>query len=290
MVVRIAGYGYQKGFGGHFHNDNAVAVLRDIPGLVIASPARPDDAAGDAAHVRRGGDGRRHGLRVPRADRAVPHARPARGGRRAAGRRRTRADGGHEHVPIGAARIARDGDDLTIVTWGNGLLPVAARRRAAAPRDGHRRAGSLDLRWLAPLPVDEIVRARRRRRPRRWSSTRRAAPAASARRSSPRSSRPGFAGPARAASPREDSFVPLGDAASLVLVSEDEIVDAVHDHPALTRRQRGDLVTRGSRDRGSAGDRSRLGRADQVAAKGVRRRCRRAAVHVGRTRTIIDLA
>ncbi len=23
MVVRIAGYGYQKGFGGHFHNDNA---------------------------------------------------------------------------------------------------------------------------------------------------------------------------------------------------------------------------------------------------------------------------
>ena len=45
MVVRVAGYGYQKGFGGHFHNDDAVGVLRDIPGLVIASPARPDDAA-----------------------------------------------------------------------------------------------------------------------------------------------------------------------------------------------------------------------------------------------------
>src|SRR5699024_4768866 len=45
MVVRIAGYGYQKGFGGHFHNDNSVAVLRDIPGLVVASPARSDDAA-----------------------------------------------------------------------------------------------------------------------------------------------------------------------------------------------------------------------------------------------------
>src|SRR6185437_11686022 len=45
MVVRIAGYGYQKGFGGHFHNDDSVAVLRDIPGIVIASPARPDDAA-----------------------------------------------------------------------------------------------------------------------------------------------------------------------------------------------------------------------------------------------------
>src|SRR6185503_4870902 len=45
MVVRIAGYAYQKGFGGHFHNDNSVAALRDIPGVVIASPARPDDAA-----------------------------------------------------------------------------------------------------------------------------------------------------------------------------------------------------------------------------------------------------
>ncbi len=44
MVVRIAAYAYQKGFGGHFHNDNSVAVLRDIPGLVIASPGHPADA------------------------------------------------------------------------------------------------------------------------------------------------------------------------------------------------------------------------------------------------------
>lgn len=46
MVVRIAGLSYQRGFGGHFHNDNGLAALRDIPGLVIACPARPDDAAG----------------------------------------------------------------------------------------------------------------------------------------------------------------------------------------------------------------------------------------------------
>ena len=45
MVVRVAGLAYQKGFGGHFHNDNAVGVLRDIPGLVVACPARADDAA-----------------------------------------------------------------------------------------------------------------------------------------------------------------------------------------------------------------------------------------------------
>ena len=36
-------------------------MLRDIPGLVIASPSRPDDAAADAAHLRwrgRGATGR----------------------------------------------------------------------------------------------------------------------------------------------------------------------------------------------------------------------------------------
>ena len=45
MVVRIAGLGYQRGFGGHFHNDNSIAALRDIPGLVIGCPSRGDDAA-----------------------------------------------------------------------------------------------------------------------------------------------------------------------------------------------------------------------------------------------------
>ena len=45
MVVRVPGLAYQKGFGGHFHNDNAVGVLRDIPGLIVAVPARGDDAA-----------------------------------------------------------------------------------------------------------------------------------------------------------------------------------------------------------------------------------------------------
>ena len=45
MVVRVPGLAYQKGFGGHFHNDNSVGALRDIPGLVLAAPARGDDAA-----------------------------------------------------------------------------------------------------------------------------------------------------------------------------------------------------------------------------------------------------
>jgi 2-oxoisovalerate dehydrogenase E1 component len=45
MVVRLAGLAYQKGFGGHFHNDNSIGALRDIPGLILATPSRGDEAA-----------------------------------------------------------------------------------------------------------------------------------------------------------------------------------------------------------------------------------------------------
>lgn len=44
MVVRIAGLPYQKGFGGHFHNDNSLAIFRDIPGLILAVPSNGEDA------------------------------------------------------------------------------------------------------------------------------------------------------------------------------------------------------------------------------------------------------
>lgn len=45
MVIRIAGLAYQKGFGGHFHNDNSIAFLREIPGVILACPSHGQDAA-----------------------------------------------------------------------------------------------------------------------------------------------------------------------------------------------------------------------------------------------------
>ena len=44
MVIRIAGLAYQKGFGGHFHNDNSLTVFRDIPGVILACPSNGSDA------------------------------------------------------------------------------------------------------------------------------------------------------------------------------------------------------------------------------------------------------
>ena len=44
MVIRIAGFAYQKGFGGHFHNDNSFAALREIPGISVVTASNGPDA------------------------------------------------------------------------------------------------------------------------------------------------------------------------------------------------------------------------------------------------------
>ncbi len=45
MIIRIPALAYQKGFGGHFHNDNSLAALLDIPGVMLACPSNGLDAA-----------------------------------------------------------------------------------------------------------------------------------------------------------------------------------------------------------------------------------------------------
>lgn len=217
MVIRIAGYGYQRGFGGHFHNDDAVGVLRDIPGLVIASPSRPDDAAAMLATCAASAlvDG---SVCVFLEPIALYHTRDL----------LEEGDDGWvaaptgAHVPVGSARTYGDGGDLTIVTWGNGLHLSARVAHTLAGRGVQARV--LDLRWLAPLPVDDVLREA--------AVTGRVLVVDETRRTGGVSEGilaalvdAGFDGRlARVAS--KDSFVPLGDAARLVLVSEDEIETA----------------------------------------------------------------
>jgi 2-oxoisovalerate dehydrogenase E1 component len=213
MVVRIAAFAYQRGFGGHFHNENAVSALRDIPGLVIAVPARPDDAAAmlRTCLAAAEADG---SVSVYLEPIALYHERDL----------HTDGDRGwlaaypaaDWHVPLGSARTYGAGTDLTIVTFGNGLrmsLRVAARLRADAI--GCR---VVDLRWIAPLPVADVLREA--------AATGRVLVADETRHTGGVSEAvvtaladAGFAGRlARVAA--EDSFIPLGDAADAVLLSE----------------------------------------------------------------------
>ncbi len=154
MVIRIAGLGYQKGFGGHFHNDNSIAVLRDIPGIIIACPSNGADAAKML----------RECVRLAREEqRVVVFLEPI-----ALYPMRDlfeEKDGGWmTHYPSPDQTIALDeiavhgeGNDLAIVTYGNGYyLSRKAERELAKSKIKTR---IIDYRWIAPLPTDAILAA-----------------------------------------------------------------------------------------------------------------------------------
>lgn len=154
MVVRIASYAYQKGFGGHFHNDNSVAVLRDIPGLILASPSRGDDAAAmlrtcvAAAQV----DGAVCAFLEPIALYMTKDLHQD-----GDGLWNTAYDPAAPPVPLGRGRTWGEGHDLTLVSWANGLWMSLRAARRLEEQHGLR-ARVLDLRWLAPLPAEDLLR------------------------------------------------------------------------------------------------------------------------------------
>ncbi len=167
MVIRIAGLGYQRGFGGHFHNDNALGVFRDVPGLVLACPSSALEAARMLpACVRLA---REEGRVVvflepialyPQRDLyeegdGLLQAAPA-------SRDHSAIFGAPAiHEPfreVGAAPPGPDTASIAIVTYGNGVrMARRAARRLALRQDARVRV--VDLRWLVPLDMDAIMAA-----------------------------------------------------------------------------------------------------------------------------------
>ncbi len=159
LVIRVTGHGYRDDHDDGLPADNTIAALRDIPGLVIAAPARPDDAAAML----------RTCLAAARTDgiccvfvepAALYHTRdlyaPDDDGWLAEYPEPERWAA--THVPIGRARVYGEGEDVTIVTYGNGLrMSLRVARRLANDSPGIT-CRVVDLRWLAPLPVDDLLR------------------------------------------------------------------------------------------------------------------------------------
>jgi 2-oxoisovalerate dehydrogenase E1 component len=154
MVVRIAGLGYQRGFGGHFHNDNSIAVLRDIPGLIVACPS---DGAEAVMMLR-------ECLRLAREEQRVCvflepialypmrdlHAEKDGGWMRL-------YPGPNARIGLGEIGVSGAGEELAIVTYGNGrYLSEKARPMLEALGIGLR---IIDLRWLSPLPAEALLAA-----------------------------------------------------------------------------------------------------------------------------------
>ncbi|MEO1551978.1 MAG: thiamine pyrophosphate-dependent enzyme [Pseudomonadota bacterium] len=154
MVVRIAGLGYQKGFGGHFHNDNSVAVLRDIPGLILACPSGGADAVGML----------RECVRLAREEQRVvvfiePIALYATRDLHQPG------DGAwmatypspEDRIPMGEVGVAGTGTSLAIVSFANGYH-LSRQAQARLEQDAIA-VRVVDLRWLNPLPEASLLAA-----------------------------------------------------------------------------------------------------------------------------------
>ncbi|WP_421574699.1 thiamine pyrophosphate-dependent enzyme [Stenotrophomonas maltophilia] len=154
MLVRIAGLGYQKGFGGHFHNDNSIAALRDIPGLVVGCPSRGDDAAmmlrtlAALATV----DGRVAVFLEPIAlymtkDLHAPGD----------GQWLFPYPAADQALVLGEGRVyAPEASDLVIFTYGNGV-PMSLRAARAIEQQLGWQVRVVDLRWLVPLNAGFIA-------------------------------------------------------------------------------------------------------------------------------------
>jgi 2-oxoisovalerate dehydrogenase E1 component len=147
MVMRVASLGYQKGFGGHFHNDNSITALRDIPGLVVGCPSRGDDAAmmlrtlAALAKV----DGRVCAFLEPIALYMTKDLYEA-----GDGAWLTRYPAPTQAMPLGEGRVYGEGDDLVVFTFGNGVpMSLRAVREIEATLGWKCRV--VDLRWLVPL-------------------------------------------------------------------------------------------------------------------------------------------
>jgi len=221
MVVRVAGLAYQKGFGGHFHNDNSVGALLDIPGIVLGVPARADDAvlmlrtmtAAAAQHgtvcvclepialymqkdLHAANDGQWQ----------FPYPPP------------------DEVMALGSGRIyeASADDQMVIVTFGNGLwMSLRVQRRL---RERGIRTRVFDLRWLQPLPIDEVkAHVRATGRCLIVDECRQTHGGPSPMLLTELCQDPELAGCVLRRVAAADSYVPLAAAANLVLVQEEDI-------------------------------------------------------------------
>jgi 2-oxoisovalerate dehydrogenase E1 component len=220
MVLRIAGLPYQKGFGGHFHNDNSLAVLTDIPGIIVACPSNAADAPAMLRESVRMAheDGRVVVFVEPIALYHTSDLHSGDGGW--ASHYAAPADA--QQISYGTSHIHGDGSDLCIITYGNGYyLSRQAEAELIASGISLR---IVDLRWLHPLYPEQFLTAAK--------ECKKILIVDEARRSGSLSEKlmTIFTEAGRGADvcriTAEDCFIPLGPAAELVLPSKESIIDA----------------------------------------------------------------
>ncbi len=143
ILLAVTG-GYRRGLG-PYHAQSPEAVMAHVPGLDVFMPSNAPDAAGllNAAFA----SGRPSIFFYPKNllnDRSIL-ADP---------------DVSKQFVPIGKARVARAGRDLTLVGWGNTV--ALCERAADALEQADVSAEVIDLRTLSPWDRETVVASARR--------------------------------------------------------------------------------------------------------------------------------
>ena len=124
--------------GGHYHSQSPESQFIHVAGLKVVCPATPEDAKGLLLSAIRDED-------------PVLFFEPKRIYRAARGE----VPEGDHTVPIGKARIVREGHDVTVVSYG-AMLYEALDAAGRAENDGVD-CEVIDLRTLWPLDVETIV-------------------------------------------------------------------------------------------------------------------------------------
>ena len=155
MVLRVPGLGYQKGFGGHFHNDNSLTIFRDLPGVILAVPSNGADAAKmlrtavREAHV----NGRVVVFVEPIALYMIKDLHEQKDGKW-----NFQYPDLYEEIPLGEFAEYGNGKILTIITYGNGLY-LSLQAQKEIEKIIKKKIKVIDLRWLSDINLLHVQEA-----------------------------------------------------------------------------------------------------------------------------------
>jgi 2-oxoisovalerate dehydrogenase E1 component len=153
MVIRIAGLAYQKGFGGHFHNDNSLSVFRDIPGVIVACPSNGSDAVKmlrtASKHAYK--NGRIIVFIEPIALYMTKDLHEDKDNKWC-----FKYPGLDEDHEIGEFVRYGNGDSLTIISYGNGLYH-SLKALPEIEKKIKKKIKVIDLCWLSDINIDHLI-------------------------------------------------------------------------------------------------------------------------------------